>query len=261
MLEHNGRQGSKGVDISYSPPPLVPPAWQLTSRQPWGLWLVMAYCLGPINAWPPLCPQRSHVNKSAENRCGMVGQQGSTVYLEHWVRADYWMPPPHSKKSTNWGLKLKEGNRKWPDNYPDKFKIRLWHVKGRKDQKIRASPELKARQMLGNPQGINWHIKHNITSSTGAQSLVLSGELLYYVLLPQFKSQELEANTAQAFWAHSALRRGAMCTQHRLFLYVLSNIRREINVKSSGSQPPTRAPDCLWTPNLRCDETQLFNKQ
>lgn len=64
MLQHNGRQGSKGVDISYSPPPLVPPALQLTSWQPWGLWLVMAYCLGPINAWPPLCPQHTHVNKS-----------------------------------------------------------------------------------------------------------------------------------------------------------------------------------------------------
>lgn len=34
MLEHNGRQGSKGVDISYSPPPLAPPALQLTSWQP-----------------------------------------------------------------------------------------------------------------------------------------------------------------------------------------------------------------------------------
>lgn len=64
MLEHNGRWGSKGVDISYSPPPLVPPALQLTSWQPWGLWLVMAYCLDPVNAWPPLCPQRTHVNKS-----------------------------------------------------------------------------------------------------------------------------------------------------------------------------------------------------
>ena len=64
MLEHNGRQGSKEVDISYSPPPLVPPALQLTSWQPWGLWLVMAYCLDPINAWPPLCPQRTHINKS-----------------------------------------------------------------------------------------------------------------------------------------------------------------------------------------------------
>lgn len=140
------------------------------------------------------------------------------------------------------------------------WQIPLRHVKGRKDHKIQASPELKARQMLGNPQGINWHIKHNITSSTGAQSLLLSGELLYYVLLPQFKSQELEANTAQAFWAHSASRRGAVCTQHKLVLYVLSNILREINVKSSGSQPPTRAPNCLWTQNLRCNETELFNK-
>lgn len=34
MLEHNGRRGSKGVNISYSPPPLVPPALQLTSWQP-----------------------------------------------------------------------------------------------------------------------------------------------------------------------------------------------------------------------------------
>lgn len=158
-------------------------------------------------------------------------------------------------------MKLKEGNGKWPDNYPDKFKLQLWQVKGRKGQKIRVSLELKARQMLGSPQGINWHIKHNITSSTGAQSLVLSGELLYYVLLPQFKSQELEVNTAQAFWTHSALHRGAVCTQHRLFLYVLSNILRGINVRSSGLQPPTRAPDCLWTPNIRCNETELFNNK
>lgn len=64
MLEHNGHQGSKGVDISYSPPPLLPPALQLTSWQPWGLWLVMAYCLDPINAWPPLCPRCTLINKS-----------------------------------------------------------------------------------------------------------------------------------------------------------------------------------------------------
>lgn len=64
MLQHNGRQGTKGVHISYLPPPLVPPALQLTSWQPWGLWLVMAYCLHPINAWPPLCPERTHINKS-----------------------------------------------------------------------------------------------------------------------------------------------------------------------------------------------------
>lgn len=48
--------------------------------------------------------------------------------------------------------------------------------------------------MLGTPEGINRHIKHNITSSTGIQSLVLSGELLYFVFLPQFKSQQLEVN-------------------------------------------------------------------
>lgn len=64
MLQHNGRRGSKGVNISYSPPPLAPPALQLTSWQHWGLWLVMAYCLDPITAWPPLCPQRTPINKS-----------------------------------------------------------------------------------------------------------------------------------------------------------------------------------------------------
>lgn len=111
-----------------------------------------------------------------------------------------------------------------------------------KTRTFQASLELKAHQMLGNPRGINWHIKHNITSSAGAQSLVHSGELLYYVLLPQFKSQELEANTAQALWAHSAQHRGAVCTQHRLFLYVLSNILREMNVKSFSLQPPRRHP-------------------
>lgn len=57
---------------------------------------------------------------------------------------------------------------------------------------VGAFKELKAHQMLGTPQGINRHIKHNITSCTGVLSLVLSGELLYYVLLPQFKSQEVE---------------------------------------------------------------------
>lgn len=25
---------------------------------------MMAYCLDPITAWPPLCPQRTHINKS-----------------------------------------------------------------------------------------------------------------------------------------------------------------------------------------------------
>ena len=57
--------------------------------------------------------------------------------------------------------------------------------------------------MLGTPQGINQHIKHNITSCTGVQSLVLSGELLHYVLLPQFKSQELETNAPQTELAHA----------------------------------------------------------
>lgn len=67
----------------------------------------------------------------------------------------------------------------------------------------RALEELKARQMLGTPQGINRHIKHNITSCTGVQSLVLSGELLHYVLLPQFKSQEPETNAPQTELAHA----------------------------------------------------------
>lgn len=35
------------------------------------------------------------------------------------------------------------------------------------------------------------------------QSLVLSGELLHYVLLPQFKSQELETNAPQTELAHA----------------------------------------------------------
>ena len=51
--------------------------------------------------------------------------------------------------------------------------------------------------MLGTPQGINRHIKHNITSCTGVQSLVLSRELLHCELLPQFKSQEVESNATQ----------------------------------------------------------------
>lgn len=65
-----------------------------------------------------------------------------------------------------------------------------------------ASQVLEARQMLGTPQGANWHIKHNITSCTGVQSLLPSGELLHYVLLPQFKSQELETNAPQTGLAH-----------------------------------------------------------
>lgn len=99
MLEHNGRQGSKGVDISYSPPPLVPPAWQLTSRQPWGLWLVMAYCLDPVNARPPLCPQRSHINKSnpVSGSSEPVSDVGRVTRGElhqvhgKWGRLSYWM--------------------------------------------------------------------------------------------------------------------------------------------------------------------------
>lgn len=221
------------------------------------------YCLAP--ALPSALP-RQQISREPASDVGRLasagkrrvpGQLGNSWLLKGPTKKKT------SKKSTNRGLKSKEWKRKWADNYPDKFKFQLWHVKGRKDQKIRASPELKAGQMLGNPQGLNWHIKHNITSSTGAQSLVLSGELLYYVLLPQFKSQELEANTAQAFWAHSALHRGAVCTQPSLFLYVLSNILREISVKSSGSQPPTRAPAFLpaSAPNLRCNETELFNNK
>lgn len=66
-----------------------------------------------------------------------------------------------------------------------------------------AFEELKARQMLGTPQGTNQHIKHNITLCTGVYSLVLSGELLHYVLLPQFKSQELETNAPQTDLDHA----------------------------------------------------------
>lgn len=160
----------------------------------------------------------------------------------------------------NWKDAMRNGNFAWQLSW--QVEVTTVMCKGRKrPEHFRASPELKARQMLGNPRGINWHIKHNITSSAGAQSLVLSGELLYYVFLPQFKSQELEANTAQALWAHSARHRGAVCTQHRRFLYMLPNILRGMNVKSFGLQPPTRAPDCLWTPNLRCKKAKLFNNK
>lgn len=51
--------------------------------------------------------------------------------------------------------------------------------------------------MLGTPGGIKQHITHNITSCTGVQSLLLSGELLHYVSLPQFKSREPATNAAQ----------------------------------------------------------------
>lgn len=57
--------------------------------------------------------------------------------------------------------------------------------------------------MLGTPGGINRHIKHNITSCTGVQSLFLSRELFHYVSLPQFKSQELETNMPQTGLAHA----------------------------------------------------------
>lgn len=160
--------------------------------------------------------------------------------------------------------KFQECNRKWRRCLTIILTNSSYNCDAQTEEKTRtfqASLELKEHQMLGNPRGINWHIKHNITSSAGAQSLVHSGELLYYVLLPQFKSQELEANTAQALWAHSAQHRGAMCTQHRLFLYVLSNILREMNVKSFSLQPPTQASNCLWTPNLRCNEAKLFNNK
>lgn len=66
-----------------------------------------------------------------------------------------------------------------------------------KDLEEGAFEELKSCQMLGAPQGLKRHIKHNITSCTGVQSLVLSRELLHYVLLPQFKSQEVKSNAAQ----------------------------------------------------------------
>lgn len=140
MLEHNGRRGSKGVDISYSPPPLVPPALQLTSWQPWGLWLVMAYCLDPVNAWPPLCRQRTHVNKSnpVSGRvfyCGELASNmgrtaegglqwaaiGTCETAQHW---DLKRVPQHviwwhiqlkkpRRKLTKQRWNLGEYNRKW----------------------------------------------------------------------------------------------------------------------------------------------------
>lgn len=221
----------------------------------------MAYCLCSIKAWPPLCPQRTNINKSSPEiwpqmqDCWLQGS-GSSRYPENWGRLHDWMV----KWSTN-RVELGRTRREvatLPDNDPDK--LQPWRMKGRKDQKIQASPELKSTpDVEGNPQGINWHIKHNITSSTGAQSLVLSGELLYYVLLPQFKSQELEANTAQALRAHSAWHRGAVCTEQGLFLYVLSNIPREINVKSSSSQPPSYPRGRLTASELQISGVMRLN--
>lgn len=160
MLEHNGRQGSQGVDISYSPPPLAPPAWQLTSRQPWGLWLVMAYCLDPINAWPPLCPQSSHINKSnpvsgssepasdvgRSTRAGLhqVGGKLGNAYQMIWQK----------KKKTKGGWKtplMQQEMATLPDNYPNKFKLQLRCANGRKDQNISSIPGIKSAPDVGKP--------------------------------------------------------------------------------------------------------------
>lgn len=75
--------------------------------------------------------------------------------------------------------------------------MRQWHSGEETETGVGVSEELKSHQMLGTPQGLNRHIKHNITSCTGVQSLVHSRELLHYVLLPQFKSREVKSNALQ----------------------------------------------------------------
>lgn len=100
-------------------------------------------------------------------------------------------------------------DRKWRN--ADKRKMQAWKISAieyklcTSDTHIERNEfkELKARQMLETPEGINRHIKHNITSYTGVQSLLLPGELLHYVSLPQFKSQELETNAPQTRLAHA----------------------------------------------------------
>lgn len=148
MLEHNGRQGSKGVDISYSPPPLVPPAWQLTSRQPWGLWLVMAFCLGPINAWPPLCPQRSHVNKSTENWPQMWDGWSST-YLENWVRADSWMVPQKKINKSRTEIERRQQEMAWQLSW--QIQVTTVTREGKERPENSSIPRIKSAPDVGKP--------------------------------------------------------------------------------------------------------------
>lgn len=89
-----------------------------------------------------------------------------------------------------------------------KKRKKIWTRRQGKDMEVGVPQDFTAHQMLGAPQGINQHIKHNITSCSGVQSLVFSWELLYYVLLPQFKSQELETNAPQTGLAHRKSIRG-----------------------------------------------------
>lgn len=96
-----------------------------------------------------------------------------------------------------------------------------------KDSEEGAFQELKSRQMLGAPRGLKRHIKHNITSCTGVQSLVLSRELLHYVLLPQFKSQEVKSKVAETWaWPTQSRRLGDEVVSAAMvltvFLFVLS---------------------------------------
>ncbi len=112
-----------------------------------------------------------------------------------------------------------------------------------------ASHELKARQMLGNPQGINRHIKHNIISCTGVQSLPLSGELLHYVLLPQFKSQELETNAPQTGSAHAKRTLGSSG-------WLESSVQKAETVFLFVSSSKISSESCIWY--LWGDKHQIF---
>lgn len=43
----------------------------------------MAYCLGPITAWPPLCPQRTPINKS--NPVSWQGLRLNSLPTRGWL--------------------------------------------------------------------------------------------------------------------------------------------------------------------------------
>lgn len=116
--------------------------------------------------------------------------------------------------------------------------------------------------MLGTPQGINQHIKHNITSCTGVQSLVPSGELLHFVLLPQFKSQGPETNAPQTALAHAKRTPGSTDRLHggrkipdllktNRNREVLFDTIQEINIKLLRKLPAiSTAVVLIWVPFL-----------
>lgn len=78
---------------------------------------MMAYCLDPITAWPPLCPQRSHINKSnpvsgSSEPASDVGR--STRAGLHQVGGEL---------GNTYQIVLEMATL--PDNYPNKFKLQL----------------------------------------------------------------------------------------------------------------------------------------